>query len=107
MSSTLLSIILYNALLFSLNNNELNYIILILPAKVVINLIVICWAKQTKPENQIIYICDFRRGMLNGRFCARIQHLFPDHKYKWFDSQTSAFWLLKQINEEICGRKQE
>ena len=60
-----------------------------------------------KPEKPILHICDFRRGVLNVRLYARIQHLLPDHKYKWFDSQTSAFWLFKQINEEICGRKQE
>ena len=30
-------------------------------------------AKQTKSENLILYICDFRRGGLNVRLYARIQ----------------------------------
>ena len=53
--------------------------------------------EQTKFENPILYICDFRRGVLNVRFCARIQHLLTDHKYRGLDSQTSVFWLLEQI----------
>ncbi len=53
--------------------------------------------KQTKSENPILYICDFRRGVLNVRFRARIQHLLPDHKYRGLDSQTSVFWPPTQI----------
>ena len=39
------------------------------------------WLKeQTKSENPIRYICDFRRGVLNVRLSARIQHLLPGHR---------------------------
>ena len=48
---------------------------------------------QTKPENQILYICDFRRGVLNVRLCARIQHLLPGHKYRGFGFLASVLWL--------------
>ena len=58
---------------------------------------VICQAKQTKSENQIIYICDFRRGVLNVRFRARIQHLLPDHKYEVLDSLDSVFGYLSKL----------
>ncbi len=64
-------------------------------------------AKQTKSENLILYICDFRRGVLNVRLYARIQHLLPDHKYRGLDSQTSVSWLLEQISGRICGRRPE
>ncbi|EEG38025.1 hypothetical protein EUBHAL_00093 [Anaerobutyricum hallii DSM 3353] len=37
---------------------------------------------QTKPERLYSYICDFSRGVLNARLCARIQHLLPGHRYK-------------------------
>ena len=30
------------------------------------------------------YICDFNRGVLNTRFCARIQHLLRGHKYRGY-----------------------
>ena len=42
------------------------------------------WLKeQTKSENPILYICDFRRGVLNVRLSARIQHLLPDHNIEY------------------------
>ena len=31
-------------------------------------------------HTKILPICDFRRGVLNARLHARIQHLLPGHK---------------------------
>ena len=63
--------------------------------------------EQTKFENPILYICDFRRGVLNVRLRARIQHLLPDHKYRVWDSQTSVSWLLGQISGGNLWKKAE
>jgi len=37
-------------------------------------------AKQTETKEYAMPICDFRRGMLNARLRARIQHLLPGHR---------------------------
>ncbi|MEE1485048.1 MAG: hypothetical protein UF313_08605, partial [Anaerobutyricum hallii] len=35
---------------------------------------------HTTEGKKILPICDFRRGVLNARLRARIQHLLPGHK---------------------------
>lgn len=44
-------------------------------------------------HTKIIPICDFRRGVLNVRLAARIQHLLPGHKYRGFGFLASVLWL--------------
>ena len=44
-------------------------------------------------HTKILYICDFRRGVLNVRLCARIQHLLPGHKYRGFGFLDSVLWM--------------
>ena len=47
----------------------------------------------------IVHICDFRRGVLNTRSVARIQHLLPGHKYGLLDSLRAVFgWRGKIQN---------
>lgn len=41
-------------------------------------------AKETPLEKEITYICDFRHGRVECRLNARIQPLFPGHKYRLF-----------------------
>ena len=53
-----------------------------------------------KPEKPILHICDFRRGVLNVRLYARIQHLLPDHKYAVLVSQVS---VLKNTTATFSG----
>ena len=38
--------------------------------------------EETPEGKKILPICDFRRGVLNARLRARIQHLLPGHRYK-------------------------
>ena len=50
-------------------------------------------------HTKIIHICDFRRGVLNVRFRAHIQHLLPGHKYGLFYSLRAVFgWRRNRIN---------
>ena len=56
-------------------------------------------AKETLSGNLIVHICDFRRGVLNTRSVARIQHLLPGHKYGLLDSLRAVFgWRGKIQN---------
>ena len=43
----------------------------------------------------IRHICDFSRGGLNVRSCARIQTLLRDHKYALLGAMASVLWLEK------------
>ena len=52
-------------------------------------------AKLTKPCPPILPICDFRRGVLNARLRARIQHLLSGHKYGLFYLLRAVLWLEK------------
>ena len=52
-------------------------------------------------------ICDFRRGGLNARLCARIQTLLRGHKYALFIFRSSARWQLRKSVRGIWGRGQE
>ena len=50
--------------------------------------------RQRQPvRNNLTPICDFSRGVLNARLCARIQHLLPGHKYRGFGFLASVLWL--------------
>ena len=56
-------------------------------------------AKETLSGNIIVHICDFRRGVLNTRSVARIQHLLPGHKYGLLYSLIAVFgWRGKIQN---------
>ena len=54
-------------------------------------------AKETPPEREITYICDFRRCRLNVRLSARIQPLLPDHKYRLFLFLVAVFGYWSRI----------
>ena len=56
-------------------------------------------AKETLLGNTIVHICDFRRGVLNTRSVARIQHLLPGHKYGlWYSLRAVFGWRGKFQN---------
>ena len=42
-------------------------------------------------RKNIAYICDFRRGALNVRSSARIQHLLPGHRYRLYSFLAACF----------------
>ena len=61
-----------------------------------------CRQDRRPLRKNIAYICDFRRGVLNVRSSARIQHLLPGHRYRLYSFLAACF--LEDGKKDILGR---